>query len=64
MHPARGTMGEEPVPARHGGVQLTQAVRFSRYGGPDVLEIVEIDDPVPGIGEVVIDVMATGLNPI
>lgn len=43
---------------------MTQAVRFSRYGGPDVLDIVEIDDPVPGIGEVVIDVMATGLNPI
>ncbi|MCI2959371.1 NADP-dependent oxidoreductase [Agromyces atrinae] len=39
-------------------------MRFTRHGGPDVLELVEIPDPVAGMGEVVIDVIATGLNPI
>lgn len=43
---------------------MAQAVRFSRYGGPDVLEVVEIDKPVPGDGEVVVEVMAAGLNPV
>jgi NADPH:quinone reductase len=40
------------------------AVRFSRYGGPEVLEIVEIERPEPGNGEVVVDVVAAGLNPV
>lgn len=40
-----------------------RAVRFSRYGGPEVLEIVETPVPVPGAGEVVVGVVAAGLNP-
>ncbi|MBW9054810.1 NADP-dependent oxidoreductase [Rhizobium mesosinicum] len=40
-----------------------KAVQFSRYGGPDVLEIVEIDPPHPGPGEVRIAVRAAGVNP-
>lgn len=40
------------------------AVKFSRYGGPEVLEVVEIDRPEPGNGEVVVDVVAAGLNPV
>lgn len=43
---------------------MTHAVRFSQYGGPEVLGIVEIPDPVPGPGEVVVDVVAAGLNPV
>lgn len=43
---------------------MAYAVRFSRYGDPDVLEVVEIDDPIPGTGEVVVRVMAAGLNPV
>lgn len=34
-----------------------------RYGGPDVLEIVEVDVSPPGPGEVTIAVYAAGLNP-
>ncbi|WP_061295417.1 zinc-binding dehydrogenase [Herbidospora cretacea] len=34
----------------------TQAVRVSRFGGPDVLETVEIPDPVAGEGEILVDV--------
>lgn len=43
---------------------MTRAVRFSHYGGPDVLQIVEVPDPVPGPGEVLVGVVAVGLNPV
>ncbi|SFE04063.1 NADPH:quinone reductase [Actinacidiphila alni] len=40
-----------------------KAVRFSRFGGPEVLELVELPDPHPGPGQVRIAVRAAGLNP-
>jgi NADPH:quinone reductase-like Zn-dependent oxidoreductase len=40
-----------------------KAVRFSRFGGPEVLEIVDLPDPHPGPGQVRIAVRAAGLNP-
>jgi NADPH:quinone reductase-like Zn-dependent oxidoreductase len=40
-----------------------KAVRFSKYGGPEVLEVVEVPDPVPGDGEVLVRVKAAGINP-
>jgi len=39
-----------------------RAIQFSRYGGPEVLDIVEIDPPHPGPGEVRIRVRAAGVN--
>jgi len=38
------------------------AVRITAPGGPDVLTWSEVDDPEPGEGEVVIDVVAAGVN--
>ena len=35
----------------------------NRFGGPDVLELVDIDVPPPRSGEVVVDVRAAGMNP-
>jgi NADPH:quinone reductase-like Zn-dependent oxidoreductase len=43
---------------------MAHAVEFSRYGGPEVLEIVEMSRPAAGQGEVVVEVMAAGLNPV
>jgi len=40
-----------------------KAIRAHSFGGPEVLQLDEIDDPVPGPGEVVIDVKAAGINP-
>ncbi|HVV10963.1 NADP-dependent oxidoreductase [Amycolatopsis sp.] len=40
-----------------------KAVRFSRFGGPEVLEVVDLPDPHPGPGEVRIAVRAAGINP-
>lgn len=39
-----------------------KGARFSRFGGPEVLEIVDLPDPHPGPGEVRISVRAAGLN--
>jgi NADPH:quinone reductase-like Zn-dependent oxidoreductase len=39
-----------------------EAVRFSRFGGPEVLEIVDLPDPHPGAGEIRIKVRAAGIN--
>lgn len=40
-----------------------KAIRAHQFGGPEVLVFDEIDDPVAGEGEVVIDVKAAGVNP-
>ena len=39
-----------------------KAIAISRPGGPEVLEMVERDQPVPGEGEVLVRVEAIGLN--
>ena len=39
-----------------------KAVYIAEAGGPDVLEVREVPAPVPGPGEVLIDVVAAGLN--
>ncbi|WP_045523855.1 quinone oxidoreductase family protein [Neobacillus niacini] len=39
-----------------------KAVRLQEYGGPEVLEIVEIDRPVPTGREVLIEIKAIGVN--
>jgi NADPH:quinone reductase-like Zn-dependent oxidoreductase len=39
-----------------------KAVRFSQFGGPEVLQIVDLPDPHPGPGEVRIAVHAAGVN--
>jgi putative PIG3 family NAD(P)H quinone oxidoreductase len=38
------------------------AITSSEPGGPDVLEVTEVADPVPAPDEVVIDVLASGVN--
>jgi NADPH:quinone reductase-like Zn-dependent oxidoreductase len=39
------------------------AVRFDKYGGVDVLQVTEVDRPVPGPGQVLVRVKAAGINP-
>jgi enoyl reductase len=39
-------------------------VQYSSLGGPDVLEVVEAENPHPGPGEVRVRVRAAGLNPL
>jgi NADPH2:quinone reductase len=42
---------------------VARAVRFNRYGSPDVLYVADADMPSPGQGEVVVEVRAAGINP-
>ncbi|MGH1483807.1 MAG: NADPH:quinone reductase [Geminicoccales bacterium] len=40
-----------------------KAIRAHAFGGPEVLQLDDVDDPSPGADEVVIDVKAAGVNP-
>lgn len=39
-----------------------QAIRIEEFGGPEVLEYLEVPDPTPGEGEVVVEVARSGIN--
>jgi NADPH:quinone reductase-like Zn-dependent oxidoreductase len=41
---------------------VTKRVVVDRYGGPEVLKVVEEDDPRPGVGEVRVKVLAAGVS--
>src|SRR5467141_2992087 len=41
---------------------MTKAVQFDSYGGIDVLEVRDVPRPVPGAGEVLVEVRAAGIN--
>ena len=40
-----------------------KAVRFDEYGDVDVLKVVDVPRPVPGPGQVLVQVRAAGINP-
>lgn len=42
---------------------MPRAVRFDHYGGSDVLSVVDVDEPHPRPGEVVVRVVAAAINP-
>ena len=39
-----------------------KAIQITEFGGPDVMKLVELPDPTPGDGEVLLDVTAIGIN--
>lgn len=42
---------------------MPRAVRFDKYGHVDVLQVVQVDLPIPGSGQVLVRVKAAGINP-
>jgi len=42
---------------------MPQAVRFDEYGGIDVLQVADVDRPVPGPGQILVRMRAAGINP-
>jgi|SRR5262245_2924170 len=42
---------------------MPKAVKFEKYGGIDVLKVVDVDRPVPQAGQVLVQVKAAGINP-
>jgi NADPH:quinone reductase-like Zn-dependent oxidoreductase len=49
--------------AHEKGGRPVKAVRFDEYGGIDVLKVVDVPRPVPGAGQVLVQVKAAGINP-
>ncbi|MGC1301419.1 MAG: NADP-dependent oxidoreductase [Caulobacteraceae bacterium] len=41
-----------------------KAVRIHEFGGPEVLQIEDLDRPEPQSGEVLIEILAAGVNPV
>jgi NADPH2:quinone reductase len=41
-----------------------KAIRVEKHGGPEVLELKDVPDPVPGPGQVLLRVHAAGVNPV
>jgi NADPH:quinone reductase-like Zn-dependent oxidoreductase len=41
-----------------------RGIQFTQFGGPEVLELVELPDPEPGPGQIRVAVRAAGVNPI
>jgi len=39
-----------------------QAIRIEEFGGPELLQLVEVEDPAPGADQVVVDVSRCGVN--
>src|SRR6201994_3291153 len=42
---------------------MPRAVRFERYGGIDVLDVVDVPAPTPGPGQLLVRVKDAGINP-
>jgi NADPH:quinone reductase-like Zn-dependent oxidoreductase len=42
---------------------MPKAVRFNQYGGIDELQVVDVERPIPGPGQVLVNVKAAGINP-
>ena len=52
---------------RHGGASCqtcrsVRAIQVKKFGGPEVMDLVELHDPEPGDGMVVVDVARAGIN--
>ena len=43
---------------------MPRAVRFSEFGGVEVLEVVDVPRPTPGPGQVLVAMKAAGINPL
>ena len=39
-----------------------RAVQITRFGGPEVMDVVDLPDPVPGDGEQLFDISSSGVN--
>ncbi len=62
MNDSQMEMEGTPAPMGDGGNTLMKAIVQDRYGRPDVLQLRDVDRPVPSDDEVLIRVVASSLN--
>jgi len=50
--------------ARSRGHSLTcvRAVQITHFGGPEVMDVVDLPEPVPGAGEQLFDISSSGVD--
>jgi NADPH:quinone reductase-like Zn-dependent oxidoreductase len=54
-----------PVPLSGGSspsLPCMRAVQITRFGGPEVLDVVDVPEPVPGDGQRLYEVSTAGIN--
>ena len=39
-----------------------KAIQITKFGGPEVMQLTELPDPIAGAGEEILDVTAIGIN--
>jgi len=39
-----------------------RAVQITRFGGPEVMDVVDLPDPVPAEGQTLFDIRSSGVN--
>jgi hypothetical protein len=57
----RSLAGRDPAPWAS-SLMTMRAVQITRFGGPEVMDVVDLPDPVPGEGEQLSDVSTAGVN--
>ena len=65
LAPGTGSRRAEahPLPVRASpGLSRMRAVQITRFGGPEVMDVVDLPDPVPGDGETLFDTSSSGGN--
>jgi|tagenome__1003787_1003787.scaffolds.fasta_scaffold20806454_2 hypothetical protein len=50
------------VSARGPSLTVMRAVQITRFGGPEVLDVVDVPEPTPGNGQQLYDVSTAGIN--
>ena len=58
LHPHRAVRRVRIAPAAGRKVAGMRAIQITEFGGPEVLQVVDVPDPTPGDGEQVFDVVA------
>jgi len=54
----------EPGPGVSGGADTMQAIVYRCYGSPDVLELEDVEKPSVGDDDILVRVLAAGVNPL
>jgi NADPH:quinone reductase-like Zn-dependent oxidoreductase len=53
-----------PPPSLAAGAETMQAVVSRCYGGPDALEVLDVEKPKPGPNDVIVEIKAAAANPL